>query len=100
MSLPKPLPLEWTEPAAEDIDGIIDYLLGESMTFEAVEDYVKRIYTAPEALSTLPGAGKPGRMAGTREWMVTGTPYALMYRVLPDRIQILRVMHGRRLFPD
>lgn len=92
MSLHKPLPLEWTEPAAEDMDGIINYLLGESLPFEVVADYVKRIYAAPESLSTLPGAGKPGRVGGTREWLVTGTPYALIYRVLTDRVQILQVM--------
>lgn len=55
-----PLPLEWTEPAAQDIDGIVDYLLGERLPFDAVEDQVKPIYQAPEHLATLSGAGKPG----------------------------------------
>ena len=96
MSPRSPLPFEWTESAGEDIEGIADYLLGESLAFEAVEDYVKRIYKAPEHLATLPGAGKPGRVPNTREWLVKGTPYALIYRVLPDRIQIWRVMHGSR----
>ena len=96
MSPRKPLPFEWTEPAAQDIEGIADYLLGKSLPFEAVEDYVQRIYKAPEHLSTLPGAGKSGRVPNTREWLVKDTPYALIYRVLSDRIQTLRVMHGSR----
>ncbi|MDL2216909.1 type II toxin-antitoxin system RelE/ParE family toxin [Desulfovibrio sp. OttesenSCG-928-M14] len=95
-----PLPIEWTESAFEDMNGIADYLLGESLPFDAVEDYVRRIYNAPEYLTTLPGAGKPGRMPNTREWLVKGTPYALIYRVLPDRVQILRVMHGSRQFSE
>ena len=96
MSLRSPLSIQWTESASEDLDGIADYLLGESLPFETVEEYVKRIFTAPEHLATLPGAGKPGRVPNTREWLVQDTPYALIYRVLPDRIQILRVMHGSR----
>lgn len=100
MSPRSPLSLEWTESAGEDIEGIADYLLDESLAFEAVEDYVKRIYKAPEHLAALPGAGKPGRVPNTKEWLVKDTPYALIYRVLPDRIQILRVMHGSRQFPE
>ena len=70
MSPRRPLPFEWTESAGEDIEGIVDYLLGESLAFEAVGDYVKRIYKVPEYLATLPGAGKPGRVPNTREWLV------------------------------
>ena len=98
MSLRNPLPIEWTETASKDMDGIADYLLGEGLAFDAVEDYVTRIYNAPQHLATLPGAGKPGRVPNTREWLVKDTPYALIYRVLADRVLILRVMHGSRQF--
>ena len=72
----------------------------QGLAFDAVEDYVKRIYNAPHHLATLPGTGKPGRVSNTREWLVKDTPYALIYRVLVDRVQILRVMHGSRQFPE
>lgn len=100
MSPRKPLPVEWTESSWEDLDGIADYLLGEGVAFEAVEIYLKRIFKAPEHLATLPGAGKPGRIPRTREWLVKDTPYALIYRVLSARVEILRVMHGSRQFPE
>lgn len=100
MSPRNPLPIEWTENTWEDLNGIADYLLGEDVAFEAVEEYVKRIFQAPEHLATLPGAGKPGRVQGAREWRVKNTPYALIYRVLADRIQVLRVMHDSRQFPE
>ena len=99
MSARNPLPIKWTESAWEDLDGISDYLLSEGVAFEYVEDYVKRIFKAPEHLATLPGAGKPGRVPNTREWLVKDTPYALIYRVMADKVQILRVMHGSRQFP-
>lgn len=100
MSLHNPLTIEWTESASEDLDGIADYLLGESLPFDAVEDYVKRIYKAPDHLATLPGAGKPGRVPNTKEWLVKDTPYALIYAVQKNKVQILRVMHGSRQFPE
>ena len=100
MSPRKPLLIKWTESAWEDLEGVSDYLLGESVPFNAVEDYVKRIFKAPEHLAALPGAGKPGRVPNTREWLVKDTPYALIYRVLSDRVEILRVMHGSRRFPE
>ena len=100
MSPRKPLPIKWTESAWADLDSITDYLLAEGMVFEAVEEYVKRIFKAPEHLSTLPGAGKPGRLPNTREWLVKYTPYALIYTVRDDKVRILRVMHGSRQFPE
>lgn len=100
MSPRSQLPIEWTETASEDMDGIADYLLGEGLAFDAVEDYVKRLYNAPLHLATLPGAGKPGKVPNTREWLVKDTPYALIYRVLANRVQILRVMHSGRQFSE
>ena len=100
MSPHKLLPVKWAESAWEDLDSIADYLLTEGMPFEAVEEYVKRIFKAPEHLATLPGAGKPGRMPDSREWLVKDTPYALIYTVRDDKVRILRVMHGSRQFPE
>jgi plasmid stabilization system protein ParE len=88
------------ESASEDLDNISDYLLGEGVPFEAVEAYVQRIFNSPKHLSTLPGAGKPGRVSGTREWLVKDTPYALMSVVRDNIVRILRVIHGNRQFPE
>lgn len=100
MSPRDPLSIEWTESAWEDLDGISGYLLGEGMPFEDVEEYVKRIFKAPEHLAALPGAGKPGRVQNTREWLVKDTPYALIYDIKGSRLRMLRVMHGSRRFPE
>lgn len=53
--------------------------------------------------TTLPGAphiGRPGRISGTREFVVTGTPYLVPYRVQNETIHILRLYHGARRWPD
>jgi len=50
-------------------------------------------------LAEHPELGRLGRVRGTRELVVTGTRYLLIYRVKGDEIQILRVLHGRQQWP-
>lgn len=95
-----PLPIRWMDSASEDMDALADDLLGEGLFFDSVEDYVKRIYNAPNHPATLPGVGKPGRMPNTGEWLAKDTPYALIYAVRDGKIRILSVMHSSRQFPE
>jgi toxin ParE1/3/4 len=46
-----------------------------------------------------PGMGRPGRVPGTRELVIPGTPFIVPYRFLGDTIQILRIFHGSRRWP-
>jgi plasmid stabilization system protein ParE len=43
--------------------------------------------------------GRPGRVARTRELVVTGTPYILPYRVTAGVLEVLRVLHASRKWP-
>jgi toxin ParE1/3/4 len=45
-------------------------------------------------LASHPRLGRPGRVAGTRELVVTGSPYVVVYRLEPGEVVILRVLHG------
>jgi len=51
-------------------------------------------------LAAHPYLGRPGRVAGTWELVVTSTPFIAVYRVINDRIEILAVFHGNRMWPD
>lgn len=50
-------------------------------------------------LSDHPGIGRPGRIEGTRELVITGFPYIACYVVEDDAVTILRVLHGRQTWP-
>jgi toxin ParE1/3/4 len=54
---------------------------------------------AVERLAELPNLGRPGRVAGTRELVVPGTPYVIPYRLRGDRLEIIAVFHGRQKWP-
>jgi addiction module RelE/StbE family toxin len=55
------------------------------------------IRDAAETLRYFPLAGRAGRSSGTREWVVRGLPYILVYEVgftAADEIMILGVFHA------
>lgn len=62
----------------------------------AAENEVNKVLAAVELLSINPAMGKAGRVAKTRELVVAGTPYIVIYRVKNNRLEILRIFHGAR----
>jgi len=66
----------------------------------AASRVVERIRTAVERLQEFPAIGRPGRVEGTRELVVSGTPYIVPYRVQGDVIQIITVLHSAQRWPD
>ena len=58
-----------------------------------------RILNAVDLLQAHPELGRPGRLAGTRELVVTDTPYIIPYRVRHGRLELLAVFHGRQKWP-
>ena len=67
---------------------------------EAALRMVERIQEAVSKLADQRALGRPGRVTGTRELVIAGTPYIIPYRVREDAIEILRVFHGARRWPE
>ena len=51
-------------------------------------------------LTRHPDLGRPGRVPGTREPVLPHFPYILPYRVKEQRVEILRVFHASRKWPE
>jgi toxin ParE1/3/4 len=60
---------------------------------------VKRVLDSVGQLIEQPGLGRPGRVPGTRELVVTHTRYIVPYRVHGETVEILRVFHTSRRLP-
>jgi addiction module RelE/StbE family toxin len=90
--------LEWSAFAIEDRDGIFDYIEEDSPRAAVVVD--DRISTQVSQLLQFPETGRPGRIEGTRELVISRTPYVAAYRITGDTVRILRVLHGAQLWPD
>jgi plasmid stabilization system protein ParE len=62
----------------------------------------RRIVETTAAVSRQPNTpeiGRPGRVAGTRELVVSRTPYIAAYQVADGEIVILDVLHGAQKWP-
>lgn len=90
--------LEWLPAALHDFDEIIDYI-AEDNPVAAIEQG-DEIETQVEGLLDNHHQGRPGRFKGTRELVVVRTPYLVVYRIKKEAIQVLRVLHGSRLWPE
>jgi toxin ParE1/3/4 len=90
--------LEWTVLAQADRDGIFEYI--ESDSPQAAITVDDRIREQVKTLARFPESGRPGRIEGTRELVISGTPYIVAYRITGNTVRVLRVLHGSRRWPD
>jgi toxin ParE1/3/4 len=86
--------VRWLRRALRNLDEAAEYIARDDP--QAAARVVERITASIERLAVHPAAGRPGRVPGTRELIVSGTPYLVPYRVRGEIVEILRVFHGAR----
>ncbi len=87
--------IRWLSLASSDLEKAYEYVLKNNP--EAAESEIDRVLDAAESLKEHPEIGRPGRVTETRELIVGN--YIVAYRVKDMAIQILRVLHAKRLWP-
>lgn len=90
--------LTWSAFALADRDDIFTHIEADSPRAAVAVD--EHIAQAVLRLVEFPESGRSGRVPGTRELVIPRTPYIAAYALIPDRIRILRVLHGARMWPD
>jgi toxin ParE1/3/4 len=84
--------IRWTVPAAEDLEGIKNYLVKHYPQF--AETTVRTIYERIHALKGALNRGRPGHRSGTRELTLAPLPYIVVYSVKAEDVEILHIYHG------
>ena len=84
--------------ALQDIRHLWNYIAQDNT--DSASMAMIRIEKAVHSLSAYPELGRIGRVKGTRELPVVGTPYLVPYRIQKSRIEILAVIHGTRRWPE
>jgi len=90
--------VDWTENAISHLIDIYDYIARDSSFY--AQRMVDRLTKHSQQLADFP---KSGRVvpeygeANIRE--IIERPYRLIYRVHPDRVEIVAVVHGARRLP-
>jgi toxin ParE1/3/4 len=90
--------VRWTTPAREQFVSAYEYIAEENRA--AAARTANRIWKGTELLARHPMAGREGRVAGTRELVIHGTPFIVGYRIEKREVWILAVMHAARKWPE
>lgn len=90
-----PYEIRWTEPAIRDLSDIRTWIAAdESLTAERV---ARSLTESVDKLQSLPFRGRPDRVAGTRELVLAGWPWIVVYEVTDETVTVLRVLYGFRM---
>ncbi len=86
------MPVVWRAKALADVGRIVRYIAADNPV--AAKRVGRELLLAADSLMMFPRRGRPGRLAGTRELVVT-PPYLIVYGVSGvDLVTILRVWHA------
>ena len=89
--------VEWHPLARTDLAELVTYIAADNpKAAYRMHDEIRR---QTGVLAAHPGAGRIGRVPGTRELVIVGTPYIAAYRVTKDAVTVLRLLHGARRWP-
>jgi len=87
----------WTRIAIRDLSNIREYIARDDP--DAARDMALNIVDATERIIQFPEIGRIGRAQGTRELVVSGTPYLIVYRIKKNAVHFVRVLHGHQKWP-
>ncbi len=90
--------VRWARKALINLEQAVKYIAADKPS--ASKKVAQKIWEAAQILAEQPGIGRPGRVPGTRELIVSGLPYILPYIEKNGAVVILRVMHTSRKWPE
>ena len=90
--------LVWLPEASLERFKQLDYIAQDNPLAAADQD--DEIERQIDALQEHPKLGRPGRVKGTRELVISRTPFIVAYRLKAQRIEIIRFLHGAQSWPD
>lgn len=88
--------VRWLRTALRNLDDHAAYIAKDDP--RAAQNAVERVRAAVDHLADHPEMGRSGRVPPTRELIVGGTPWVVVYRVR-STVEILRVLHAAQSWP-
>ena len=89
--------VSWSQKARAERETAIDYISRDA-PFAALNQ-LNEIEQQTSLLPAQPEMGRIGRTKGTRELVISRTPFIAIYRIEGKRIEILRFLHGAQQWP-
>jgi addiction module RelE/StbE family toxin len=93
------LTIDWTDEATRQLDQARDYI-ALSNSEDIADRITAQIVTTIQQLAAYPMSGRSGRVRGTRELVISNTPFIAAYAIDPYRVTILAIYHGAQQWPE
>jgi toxin ParE1/3/4 len=88
--------IRWSTAAEADLDRIIEFIAAANpMAAERLEQLIE---DRVDGLLDFPSLGRDGKLPNTRELVIVGTPYVVVY-ILDNDPLVLRILHGAQRWP-
>jgi toxin ParE1/3/4 len=86
--------LRYSAAARRHLEAIYDFIAERNPS--AAQRVIAEIRASARLLIEFPHMGRAGDVRGTREWVIRGSPYLVVYEInVPvDEIWVLGVFHG------
>ncbi|MCC3408032.1 MAG: type II toxin-antitoxin system RelE/ParE family toxin [Microcoleus sp. PH2017_10_PVI_O_A] len=91
--------IKWLRNALRNLEQAHAYIVKDDDP-EAARQLILRIQGSVGQLAEFPLIGRVGRVEGTRELVISNTSYLAIYRVKQETVEVLRVLHASRKYPD
>lgn len=90
--------IRWSKEALGDLKSLRAYITEHDP--RAAERIAGLVLRGVANLTAFPGLGRAGRLPHTRELMIPGTDYLVIYHVSDETVRIDTVFHSARKWPD
>jgi toxin ParE1/3/4 len=87
----------WLPTAIKNRHALIDHIAEDNL--RAAIEHDERIEKQIDQLLENPEIGRAGRRKGTRELVISRTPFIVVYRIKAKRIVIVRLLHTSQAWP-
>lgn len=92
------MPIKWLKKALKKLEQAYTVIAKDDP--EAAFRVILKIEAAVRQLFEFTNLGRGGQVEGTRELIIPKTPFIVVYRVKGNTVQILRVLHGAKKYPE
>jgi toxin ParE1/3/4 len=89
--------IRWTTTAADDFAYVVERIRTDNPA--AAHRVAQTIYKGIAMLRTLPHRGRAGRAGNTRELVFPPWPWIVVYEIIEDQVQVLRIRHASQDWP-
>ena len=94
-----PVVIAWVPRALQQYRDALAFVAADKP--QAALEQEATITSAVARLGTFPRMGRAGRVRSTRELVVSGTPFIVVYRIQDEAgaVQVIRFLHGAQQWP-